>query len=360
MKILLVKTSSLGDIIHTFPTLQYLREKFPKAQIDWVVEKPYAELVQAHPDVTDVLRVDTKTWRKNLFKKGTWQDILNFRKTLREVKYDVVFDLQGNIKSGLLCTRAHAKIKVGFGKETVPEWPNLLFTDRHYNPPQGLNIREDYLHLAQSYFDDKAPYKHEGVLLKLSGRQQASLQVALQQPIMLDEHKVLVCAGSAWRNKQMERSALVDFLKLLKSHLNCSYLFAWGSAEEKLFAEDLQSHFLSSSSILEKLSLPALQNIMARCELVIAMDSLPLHLAGTTSTKTFSIFGASSADKYKPEGPQHIAYQGRCPYGRIFVKRCPVLRSCSTGACIRTLSGQSLFHFYLKSLTNSSPTPYSF
>jgi heptosyltransferase-1 len=79
MKILLIKTSSLGDIIHAFPTLSFLRQKFPDAKIDWVVEKPFAELVKAHPFVNDVLTVDTKGWRKNLISKETWKTVQEAR-----------------------------------------------------------------------------------------------------------------------------------------------------------------------------------------------------------------------------------------------------------------------------------------
>ena len=87
---------------------------------------------------------------------------------------------------------------------------------------------------------------------------------------------------------------------------------------------------------------------MASVDMVIAMDSLPLHLAGTTETPTFSIFGASSANKYKPKGKKHLAFQGTCPYKRTFERRCPVLRTCSTGACIRDLHGEELFHYFLQ------------
>ncbi|SCA63497.1 hypothetical protein SCG7086_AS_00250 [Chlamydiales bacterium SCGC AG-110-P3] len=94
--------------------------------------------------------------------------------------------------------------------------------------------------------------------------------------------------------------------------------------------------------ILPRLSLPVLQAVMNRVRLVIAMDSLPLHLAGTTSTPTFSVFGASSMQKYKPLGGIHHGLQGECPYNVSFEKRCARLRSCKTGACIRSLTGKQV------------------
>lgn len=350
MKILIVKTSSLGDLIHAFPTLQYLKQKFPHAQIDWVVEKPFADLVQAHPAVHDVLRIDTRTWRSALLKSATWHDIGAFRKTLREVKYDVVFDLQGNLKSGVVCSQTVAKIKIGFGKETIPEWPNLLFTDLRINPPPGNNIREDYLFLAQSYFEDFTPFSNPRVLLKMDNKGHALLQQIMENPLLRATPKVMVCPGSAWRNKQVEKGSLIEFLTLLYSHLGCAYLFLWGTPEERQLADELKSKFNHNALVLERLPLPVLQNAMDQMDLVVAMDSLPLHLAGTTSVKTFSVFGASSADKYKPQGEQHHAFQGTCPYKRAFEKRCPVLRSCQTGPCIRSVTGQTLFDAFLQDI----------
>lgn len=346
MQILIVKTSSLGDIIHVFPTLEYLKATHPDAQIDWVVEKPFAELVQAHPAIRDVLRVDTRSWRKNLLRTNTWSQMATFRKTLREVKYDVVFDLQGNAKSAFICVQARAKIKVGFGKEAVAEWPNLLFTDLRFNPPKGKNIRFDYLFLAQSFFQDFRPVKGGGTLLKLDSKGEEQCRQVLELSLLRATPKVMVCAGSAWRNKQLEKGAMIEFLALLYKHMGCAYLFIWGTPEEKQLAEELQAKFPNHSVVLDRLALPVLQNVMARMDLVVAMDSLPLHLAGTTGTKTFGIFGASNAAKYKPEGERHLSYQGHCPYKRTFEKRCSILRTCPTGPCIRSISGSLLFKVF--------------
>lgn len=330
MKILIVKMSSLGDIVHAFPALQYLRSKFPQAQIDWAVEKPFAELIEAHPAVNRVISADTKKWRKHLF--HCRKSLFDFIKQLREVKYDILFDLQGNTKSALLTGLAHSMVKVGFGKKTVSEWPNLLFTKKRYNPPFGRNIREDYLFLVQSYFNDEKPFIPEKVILK------APFQVDLP---LCSGLKVMVCPGSAWPNKRVNPQALIDFLEKLQKQSSCTFFFIWGNSEEKRMAEDLKNRF--QSHVLEKVPLPVLQNVMEKMDLVIAMDSFPLHLAGTTSSMTFSIFGASSALKYKPLGTSHEFLQGVCPYGRLFEKRCPILRTCKTGSCIRDLSGDFLY-----------------
>lgn len=343
MKILLVKTSSLGDIIHAFPTLRYLRSRFPDAQIDWVVERPFAELVLAHPDVTNVLKVDTKAWRKRWYAPTTWKEFRAFRNSIQQYSYDVLFDLQGNTKSGLITYLATATNKVGLGPATYSERPNAWFTDQRFDPPREGNVRSESLFLAQSFFKDTSPFMDQGVVLKLTDPQTEALQKILSNPFLAKGPFIMVCPGSAWPNKQMAYESLERLLHHLRSHLHAKFVLIWGNQEERKVAEALHTSLPQASLILDRLPLPALQNLMARMQLVISMDSLPLHLAGTTSVPTFSVFGSSSASKYRPEGRRHHSIQGTCPYGRTFDRRCPILRTCPTGACIRSLTGDKVF-----------------
>ncbi len=338
MRFLIVKTSSLGDIIHTFPALDYLRNKFSDAQIDWVVEKPFAEILISHPEVDEVIPVDTKRWRR----KFCLKEMRKFTRMLRKQKYDAVFDLQGNIKSGLITFLAKSRKKVGFGWKTVPEKPNFLFTSKGYNPSPGQNIRDDYLLILQKHFNDQKPHTCQKIKLIISDKQRGKLKEILDHPQLQKSTTVMVCPGATWRNKRLPTEKLLIFLKRLHKQKRCGFIFVWGTEEERNTVQKLSDHFTDDSIILDKLPVPMVQNLMDAVDLVVTMDSLPLHLAGTTSTSTYSFFGASNATKYKPKGEQHKAIQGPCPYGRTFEKRCPILRSCSTGACIRDIKSADL------------------
>lgn len=304
MKLLIVKTSALGDIIHTFPVLAYLRQKFPKAQIDWVVEKRNAELLEAHPEIDHVLTIESKKWPKTLFAAH-----------LRKDRYDVVFDLQGNCKSAAVLAQVRAKKRVGFGRKSVAEWPNLLLTSTKINPPKERNIRDDYLAVVQGYYKDNTPFVSPPVEL-------------ISDPIDVKKEACLVCPGAAWPNKRLGDAQLIHALKQTEG----PFLFAWGTDEERIRAAKLAAAV--EGDVLPKLSLPKLQNVMRQCRLVIAMDSLPLHLCGTTHTPSLSFFGPSMASKYAPLGDHHMTVQGMCPYGLTFEKRCPRLRTCQTGRCL--------------------------
>jgi heptosyltransferase I len=342
-KFLIVKTSSLGDIIHAFPVVNYLKNKFPDAQIDWVVEEHFSELVKAHPHINQVFCINTHAWRKFNFK-----GILTFRNSLRKNSYDAIFDLQGNTKSGFCTLQGKSPIKVGFAKESIHEWPNLLFTNRKYNPQKGLNVREENLFLVQSFFNEKHIYNDSAITLKISQEQSAHIDSILANEVIQSRSKVMICPGSAWPNKRMTEESLASLLQQMQKEMQCGFMFIWGSPGERAVSLRLQQQFPRNSILVERLPLSTLQNLMSRIDWVVAMDSLPLHLAGTTKTSTLSIFGASSANKYRPIGSQHHTFQGACPYGRIFERRCPILRTCPTGACIRNLNGTEVFDAFLK------------
>lgn len=348
MRILIVKTSSLGDIIHAFPVLQFLKQCYPSAEIDWVIEKPFAELVAAHPFVTRTICIETKKWRSQCWKISTWKEIAQFRSYLQQVHYDLVIDLQGNVKSGIATFLAKSACKVGFGFSSVAEWPNLLTTHKKYSPPQGQNIREDYLYLVKNACNQFDPLEERGVLLQLTAQQNIDLQVILDLLSKINGTSILICPGANWLNKQLSKDTWKSFLQLISSQLDAHFLFVWGGAAEKEIAQELMTDFPSQSTLLDRMALPVLQNVMGHVDLVLAMDSLPLHLAGTTSTATYSVFGASSAQKYRPIGINHAAFQGRCPYGKTFEKRCDILRTCKTGNCMKNLEGFRLFEDFIK------------
>lgn len=335
MKILIVKMSALGDIIHLFPTVEFLKQQMPEATIDWVVEASFADLLETHPLVDRLVKIDTKRWRKAPLKGETWKASVQFKRELQNSHYDLLFDFQGNCKSAIVTALAKADRKVGFSRAALPEWPNLLATNERYLPPRGKNIRSDYFFLAKSAcqaLDVKMPLGT--VELQMSSKQKKEVENLLLTPVLQGKQKVLVCPGAAWKNKQLE---LEDLSQLLKKLGESAFLFAWGSDEELAVAQRLQKRF-PDSIVIPKLPLPLLQGVMAEVDLVVAMDSLPLHLAGTTKTPTYSFFGPSNAEKYRPLGSHHFSIQGSCPYGITFEKRCPRLRSCPTGACLKELN----------------------
>jgi heptosyltransferase-1 len=331
--ILIVKTSSLGDIVQALTVLDDLHFRFPTASIDWAVEASFAPILSAHPLIRRVISLPIKQ-RKNL-----WKAI----KDLREEKYDLIFDLQGNCKSGAVTLLARAQIKVGYSYKSVREWPNILATHIRFDVSKQQNIRLYYLELIQKYFQKEVPQTEMGVRFKIEPSEQERIkQILSQAPKGL---KMMVCPGSKWINKQIKKETLLAFLQQIHKVYHASFFLVWGDEAEKKLCEELAKE-LDFAFVVEKLSLPTWQNLMNEMDLVIAVDSSALHLCGTTATPSFSVFGPTQSGIFKPIGPLHFTYQGTCPYGRTFEKTCPVLRTCSTGACIREIKVAELFQAF--------------
>ena len=199
MDILIVKTSSIGDVIQTFPVLEYLKQRYPDAAIDWVIEKEYLSLVQSHPLVRRAIPFSSRTWRKTLLPISTWKEMREFTQMLRQENYDLLFDLQGNTKSGLITGLAKSKEKVGLGRKSVSEFPNLFATRRHIDIDGSLQVQQRYLQMVQKFFADETPFIPTGAVLRMQPEEEKELASLL----VSEGPKIMVACGSHWPNKKL-------------------------------------------------------------------------------------------------------------------------------------------------------------
>jgi len=349
MHILVVKTSSLGDIIQSFSAIGYLKKHFVDAKIDWIAEEPFCELLEAHPDVHRVIPIQARKWKKSLLKSRN--EIRTAMKGLRKQKYHLLFDLQGNIKSAIIARCAHAEKKVGYTFSSAPEWPGSLFLSDRYAVNSKEPISLQYLSLVQNHLGlPYAPFT-AAIKLKISPDEERWIEAQIEG---LSKPRIMVCPGSHWENKKLSLKTWERCLKTVEKKLSPFFFFVWGTEKEKGDAEALHAHFSSSSRVLPRMRLPVWQRFMDQVDLILSVDSAALHLAATTSTSTFSIFGPSKGKVFKPIGETHHAFQGSCPYNTLFDKRCPILRTCKTGGCLKELSPDSLAQEVLKISGRSS------
>lgn len=140
--ILLVKTSSLGDLVHNLPVVSDLHARFPEATIDWVAEEAFAEIPRLHPAVRRVIPVALRRWRRQLASTATWREMTAFRRELQSEAYDLVLDTQGLIKSGLIARLARLAPggrRVGFAAEAAREPLAAHFYDAGLVIPKNLH-----------------------------------------------------------------------------------------------------------------------------------------------------------------------------------------------------------------------------
>lgn len=348
--ILIVKTSAIGDVVQSLGVLEYLHHRFPQSKIDWIVEKPSASFLAAHPYIHQVKVVDTKKWRASPFAKETRIEIQQAIHDIAHHEYDLLFDLQGNFKSGLIDFFCKAKKKIGFSKRCVPETSNLWFTDTHVDIEKDQNISAFYIQMLQTFFEDTSVFHPKGVSLVLPEIERMRLEsMAPINPSSI--HPVfMVALGSQWPNKQLSDETALKLLHHIHSAYQARFIFIYHGLQEKIRVSRLAESFLDAATIIGNVTLEFLQAFMQKMDGVICADSAALHLAASAGVPTFTVFGPSSARVYNPLGALHIAVQGTCPYNKTFEKRCSRLRSCQTGACIKEVDLSVVFssfhHFY--------------
>ncbi|GAB4190589.1 MAG: hypothetical protein Tsb0015_11960 [Simkaniaceae bacterium] len=346
--ILIMKVSSLGDILQSMQAVLPIRRRFPQCRMDWVVEKSFADLLYACPWVDRVIVCDWKKWRKKRWSKGSWTEFKNFAKELREIKYDLLIDFQGTLKTSLFNSLVSARQKCGFGPLSVPEWPNLLTTRYHYEVDKKQPMILQYRSLIKQIFGLDIPAKEDSIcLLRLQREEEARLR----QMVNLEGRQnkcIMVCFGSNWENKKLDKDVLLHLLRQIREKdPNAFFFFVWKSKQEKEEADWHVSQWKKNSKSVGDLTVPLWQALMRKMHAVISMDSSSLHLAAAAGVPTFSFFGPSHGKIYNPAGNRHGYLQGTCPYGVAFEKRCPFLRSCSTGACIKGLQKETaVSHFF--------------
>jgi len=308
MRILIIKLSSLGDILQSLPVLASIKKL--DRMIDWVVEERCRELVDKHPSVRRTFAINTKRPRQ------VWK----FIKNLRSNHYDEVYDLQGNCKSAIFTLLARGTKKVGYSFKTAPEWPNALVTNHRIDVIKSLPMVDQYFQLIGEEPRSR-PVLFRGEVVKWS-----------KSPSWM------ICIGSNWENKRLDFDQWVEFLSRVDGEL----ILVWKSNQEKSLARRLESALGERASLLGNVTLTEWQRWMDKMSGVITTDSCALHLASLAGVPTLSIFGPSNGSTYAPQREKHAFVQGPCPYGVSFDIRCPKLRTCETGACIKGLSVETL------------------
>jgi len=274
-RILIVKTSSLGDVIHGLPAASDIRLHLPDALIDWVVEEPYAPLVALHPAVRRTVCVALRRWRRALFSGTTWREIGEFRRRLGEEPYDAVIDLQGLVKSAVMARVARGSHH-GFDAATAREWLAACFYDVTHPVARGCHAVERNRTLtaeALGFSIDK--HVDYGIAAPLPGARQA-------KPYCVLLHM------SSRRDKLWPEAAWIETGRALAARgLEC--VLPWGSDEERLRSERIARE-LDRALVPPFERLDRLAGLLGGASAVVGVDTGLTHLAGALDRPLAAIY----------------------------------------------------------------------
>ena len=281
MKVLIVKTSSMGDVIHTLPALTDAQKAIPNIQFDWVVEEAFAEIPCWHSAVNRVIPVAIRRWRTNLLNRQTWQEWQSYVKALRTEEYDAVIDAQGLIKSAVLVTKQARGTKYGYDKHSVREGLSSWFYDKTFSIAYQQHAVERIRQLFAEALGYALPQTigDYGIASHFVKQPQSptAYMVAIHATTRADKH---------WKEAYWEELIRSVTMQGLSVHL------PWGNAEEKARADRL-AKVSADVVVLPKLTLAELAQEIANAKVVVSVDTGLSHLTAALDKPNVILYGAT-------------------------------------------------------------------
>ncbi|MBI3990289.1 MAG: lipopolysaccharide heptosyltransferase II [candidate division NC10 bacterium] len=345
-RILLIKPSSIGDVVHTLPTLAALRKRFPDRYITWVVEREAAGIVQGHPDVDQILVSGRKGWQRALKdpRNATKavQELLAFVRELRAGSYDLAIDLQGLFKSAILTLLSGARYRVGFAP--VREMAHRALT--HSVPyPHALHAVERYLSLARCLGADGDPH---AFFIATSLEDETRVRRFLSQSgISTDEPKVVLHSSARWGTKLWEEERFGRLGDLLAEKLGARILLTGSEADGPITARIAASMRHRALNLAGKLTLKGLVALLKQTSLLVTVDSGPMHIAAALGTPLVALFGPTDPRWTGPYGPNCTVLQKTIPCRPCLKRRCQIAeeRLCMRSIDVEEVLEAALFRY---------------
>lgn len=290
MKVLIVKTSSMGDVIHTFPAVEDAHRARPDISFDWCVEEAFAGIVALHPAIQTIHSAAIRRWRGKLLEPGTWWEVVGLRSALRASRYDLVLDAQGLLKSALVARLAAAPI-AGFDRSSAREPSATMFYDRRYSVPRDLHAIERtrrLFGLALGYQPDLSNLD-SGIVPPADG----SASIAGQTAFLLH--------GTSREDKKWPVADWIEIARLLVAR-EMTPVTTWSNDREQAVAEAI-TRAVSQTVVVPRSPLAEIAAVIGGSALVIGADTGLTHLASAFGVPTVAVFLATEPGLTGPRGP---------------------------------------------------------
>ena len=291
MRILIVKLGSIGDIVHTLPTLAAIRREWPQAEVAWAVERRAAEILRDNPLVDRLIEIDTKALRRGWPLSG--ETLLATRQQLQRLRasaFDVALDFQGLLKSAAIARLARAPRVYGFARASLREPASRFLLTHTVNVPTDTNVIRKNLALAAAALGIHVPTDGDDFEfpIAVSPAQEREASDAVGQ--FAGGRFAILNAGGGWPTKlwSAERfGALAD--ELLARH-ELRSLVTYGPGEREL-AEQVAGASRAGAARAVSLSLKGFYALARRASLYVGGDTGPTHLAVAAGAPVVGLFG---------------------------------------------------------------------
>lgn len=327
MRVLIIKTSSLGDIIHTYPALTDAVSAVPGIRFDWLVEESFTDLPVLHPAVDRVIALPWRRIRKRLWHPDSWRAIRQLKQTLRQVDYDLVIDAQGLIKSALWTKLVSAPC-AGLDADSARE----PLASRFYRHTYPVAWGQHAITRVRQLFAQALHYP-------LPSMQTVNFHIAPKlRAVNYDAAPYWVFAhATTWESKHWPEAYWQQLIFFAGQHKR-RVLLPWANDEERERAERL-ARLTQHVDVLPKMDLAAITRVLADAELVVGVDTGLSHLAAALHRPVVAIYGATEPGLTGVTGPKAKVLMAQFPCA-----------PCMRETCIELTGEQPLPPCYVKDM----------
>jgi lipopolysaccharide heptosyltransferase I len=287
LKILIVKLSSIGDIVHALPALANIKRELPDAEVGWAVDGRYAEILRNNPLIDHLIEIDTKSLRGGKVIEEMLLDATSQLGGLRKHRFDVALDMQGLWKSAAVARYSGAKKRWGFSKDVLREPSSrFLLTDTVKIEPQTHVIRKNIALASKALGITLIEHDFEFPIVTFAKHQAEA--AAINERVGSDF--VILNPAGGWVTKLWHAEKYGALADLVWDKLGLASVVAIGPGDERL-AETVVANSKSGRTIVAKPSLKGFYELAKRARLYVGADTGPTHLAIAAKTPIVGIFG---------------------------------------------------------------------
>ncbi|MBL7139916.1 MAG: lipopolysaccharide heptosyltransferase I [Planctomycetes bacterium] len=336
---LIIKPSSMGDVVQALPVLTALKEAHPAAHVSWLVGKSFAGILEGHPRLDEVIVFDRQRFGTFTFSVTVAGEFLAFMKSLRQRRFTTVIDLQGLLRSGLLALATGAPSRVGFrdARELAP----LFYTAEVFVPRRIVHAVDRYLAVAQR-LGLAGPRARDHLPVSTEARAAIRRRLA-EAGLAPGEPFVAVGPHARWPTKEWPAERFAAVVEMLGRYEGARAVLV--GSRDAADAARLIARGLAEPPIdlTNRTTLKELAAVLAEARVMLTNDSGPMHVAAAVGTPVVAIFGPTNPARTGPYGPGHRILAGRAACSPCYRRQCLYDRGNAAMLCLTNITPEAVY-----------------
>jgi 3-deoxy-D-manno-octulosonic-acid transferase/heptosyltransferase-1 len=320
-RILIVKMSSIGDVVHALPFLAVIKKTFPGAPVDWLVEESASAIVKGHPDIERVLVFKRSSWNR-MWKLSSEmvnhaKAVFSFFRELRKFRYDLIVDLQGLLKSGFMTGMAKGGRKVGMSGGREGSW--LFLNEKPVPVDYDEHAIDRYLRVAAYLGCETGGWKAP---IPVGDSDKKPVDDWLSQSRDGDMPLVAVNPMARWETKLWKPESFAELADRIQRSLSCRVVFTGGREDRSVIEDIISRMHTKADNLAGRWGLRESAYLYAKCTMLVSTDTGPMHMAAAMGCPVVALFGPTDRKRTGPYGKTHVVIGADLSCSPCFRKQC--------------------------------------